>query len=278
MKKKYIGILMFFVVIILWTIWGNITVGVTSYSVASAHLPEDFDGYKIVVISDLHNAQFGKENAMLIEKTKKAQPDIIVITGDLIDSNRTDIACAVQTVNQLTKISTCYFVTGNHEAWIKGQYEELESGLLSNGVVILHDTVAQVVKGNGKIQLVGLDDPDFSNADSYALESAMGTKISNLPLSDDYKILLSHRPELFNEYVKANFNLVLSGHAHGGQFRIPFVGGMIAPNQGLFPKYDAGLFEDDNTKMIVSRGIGNSIIPVRFNNRPEIVVVELKRE
>ena len=92
----------------------------------------------------------------------------------------------------------------------------------------------------------------------------------------EYTILLSHRPELFDLYVETEMDLVFSGHAHGGQFRLPFVGGLVAPNQGFFPKYDAGQFNEENTTMIVSRGVGNSIIPIRFNNRPEIVLVTLR--
>lgn len=275
-KSIVICTLAFLSFLILWIIWGNVTVGVTRYTVASTSLPRNFDGYRIAVVSDLHNAQFGKGNVQLIEKIEKAQPDIIAITGDLIDSNRTDIDVAVRTVNQLTQIATCYFVTGNHEAWIKGQYEELEKQLIAGGVVILHDQVVQLSRGKGTIQIAGLDDPDFSDAGPYALDSIFEAKIRRMPLSADYCILLSHRPELFNAYVKEDADLILSGHAHGGQFRISFVGGLVAPDQGLFPKYDAGLFTEDNTTMIVSRGIGNSIIPVRFNNRPEIVVVELK--
>jgi predicted MPP superfamily phosphohydrolase len=107
----------------------------------------------------------------------------------------------------------------------------------------------------------------------------MADTLDNLMHEEDkYSILLSHRPELFHIYVDNNIDLVLSGHAHGGQFRIPFIGGIVAPNQGLFPKYDAGLFGEKETNMIVSRGIGNSIIPFRFNNPPEIIIIELQHE
>ena len=169
-------------------------------------------------------------------------------------------------------------VTGNHEAWINEQYQELEKGLIVGDVVVLHDNVIQLTKGSETIQIAGLDDPDCTDRDTYIQESMVQTKISNMSLSNEYSILLSHRPEMFEEYVSEEVDLVLSGHAHGGQFRVPFIGGIIAPNQGLFPKFDAGKYIKNNTTMIVSRGIGNSIIPVRFNNRPEIVIVELIRD
>ena len=129
-----------------------------------------------------------------------------------------------------------------------------------------------------KITLVGLSDPDFTvRSDIFGEVPAMvSTKLESLADTESsYTILLSHRPELFESYASSGIDLVLSGHAHGGQFRLPFIGGLVAPNQGLFPKDDAGLYTESSTQMVVSRGIGNSIIPVRFNNRPEIVVVEL---
>lgn len=278
MKKKRIIAAIFVIALILagWTIWENVTVGVTRYSVKSNRLPESFDGYKIVVISDFHNAVFGKDNQQIVDKIAGEQADIIAITGDLIDSGKTDIETAVALVRNLKSIAPCYYVTGNHEAWIGDLFPELEEKLIAEGVIILHDQVLDLTKQGESIQLAGLDDPDFTDRASYIQESILETKLNMMDLSDAYCILLSHRPELFNAYVNANVDLVLSGHAHGGQIRLPFIGGIVAPNQGFFPKYDAGIYTQDNTTMIVSRGIGNSIIPIRFNNRPEIVVIELK--
>ena len=274
-KRIFVMVLILLLILFVWIVWGNVTVGVTRYAVTSDRLPHSFDGYKIAVVSDLHHAQFGNNNSQLVEKMKKEGPDIIAITGDFVDSNRTDIEIAIQLASQLTGIAPCYYVTGNHEAWISGQYYELEKGLIGENVVVLHDDVVQLTKGSETIQIAGLDDPDFTDRDTYIQDRMVQTKISNLLLSDEYCILLSHRPELFEEYVSEEVDLVLSGHAHGGQFRLPFIGGIIAPNQGLFPEFDAGKYSRNHTTMIVSRGIGNSIIPVRLNNRPEIVIVEL---
>lgn len=261
--------------LVIWTVWCNVTVGVTHYTVVSNRLPVAFDHYKIAVISDLHNAEFGENNSSLISLIKNEKPDMIAITGDLIDSNRTDIEIAENLVKKLVEIAPCYYVTGNHEAWIGEQYQDLEDKLLDIGVVIFHDNTEQLVKNNEIIQLAGLDDPDFTDRNSSIQESMLKTKLDNMNLTENYCVLLSHRPEVFNAYVSENIDLVLSGHAHGGQFRLPFIGGLIAPNQGFFPKYDAGEYFEKNTTMIVSRGIGNSIIPIRFNNRPEVVIVEL---
>ena len=277
-KKKYLAVILaiLLLVLVLWTIWGNVTVGVTHYSITSNQLPDSFDGFKIAVVSDLHKARFGSDNSQITRKIEEEHPDIIAITGDLVDSNRTDTETAIALVHKLMQIAPCYYVTGNHEAWLGKQFSELEEMLFAENVQILHDEVIQLEKNGQTIQLAGLDDPDFTERDTAVQQSMLQTKLNQMNLSDEYCILLSHRPETFVAYVEENIDLVLSGHAHGGQFRLPFIGGIVAPNQGLFPKYDAGKYTRNNTTMIVSRGIGNSIIPIRFNNRPEIVVIELK--
>lgn len=262
----------------LWIVWTNVTIGVSRYSVSSEKLPSEFDHYKIAVVSDLHNAEFGEGNSTIIEKIENEQPDIIAITGDLIDSNRTDVDVAADLINKLAKEAPCYYVTGNHEAWVGERYRELEERLTASGVVVLHDTVVSVENGGKQIQIAGLDDPDFKYGGADSQESMMRAKLQQMGLTDEYCILLSHRPETFNAYVSENIDLVLSGHTHGGQFRLPFIGGIAAPHQGLFPRYDAGAYSEHGTTMIVSRGVGNSVIPIRFNNRPEIVIVELTCE
>lgn len=273
MKKKFKYILVFFILFVFLVVFENFTVGTTNISILSENLPKGFDNFKIAHISDLHNAQFGKENKQIFEILENEKPDIIAITGDLIDANKTNMDIAVQFAKNVMKIAPCYYVTGNHEAWINDKYYELEKYLIECGIKVLHDEYVIIEKGNSKIKIAGIDDVAFFQ-DIYSLTE----KIQDFGIDKDktYTILLSHRPEYFENYVESNVDLVLTGHAHGGQFRLPFVGGIVAPNQGLFPEYDAGVFEKNNTKMIVSRGIGNSIIPVRINNRPEVVIVKLE--
>lgn len=278
-KRKQIIIVIILALLALvvgWMVWGNLTIGTTHYEIAFENLPSSFEGYKIAQISDLHNAKFGENNARIIEILHEENPDMIAITGDLIDSNRTDIDIAVQFMQQAVHIAPCYYVTGNHEAWIGEDYQQLEKKMIDVGVRILHDEVMPIYKDGESIQLIGLDDPDFADRDAVVQDSMLDSKLKNLKLQDGFKLLLSHRPETFHSYVSTNVDLVLSGHAHGGQFRMPFIGGIVAPNQGLFPEYDAGVFGERGTTMVVSRGIGNSIIPVRLNNRPEIVIVKLQ--
>lgn len=264
--------------LIIWIIWGNTALELSTYTVTSDKLPEAFDGYRIAHISDLHNTEIGANNENLISMIKNAEPDMIAITGDLIDSRNTNVETALQFAEKAIKIAPCYYVSGNHEARVS-EYEELKSGLTELGVIVLEDERTEIEISGEKISLLGVDDPslqtDYLFGDSATV---IQNKLQGLVVDGNiYTILLSHRPELYEVYTESKVDLVLSGHAHGGQFRLPFVGGLVAPNQGFFPEYDSGLYSEDNTNMIVSRGIGNSFLPFRFNNRPEVILIELSQ-
>lgn len=268
------------IALVIWTVWGNTALELNTYTVSSGRLPEAFDGYRIAHISDLHNTEMGKDNDKLLNMLREAKPDIIAITGDLIDSRNTDIEIALQFVEEAVKIAPCYYVTGNHEARVYEYFDDLKNGLTELGIIILEDERVDLDKNSETITLIGINDPSFKSDYLFGdSETVVETHLQEL-MNESYSftLLLSHRPELFEIYVNNEVDLVLSGHAHGGQFRLPFVGGLVAPNQGLFPKYDAGLYTEENTNMIVSRGIGNSILPFRFNNRPEVILIELQSE
>ena len=281
MKKRkriivWVSLLVILLAIILWIIWGNTALELNRCTIKSEKLPESFSGYRIAHVSDLHNAEMGDGNEDLLTMLRVAEPDIIAITGDLIDSRITNTEVALHFVKEAMKIAPCYYVTGNHESRID-KYFKLKADMMAVGVVILEDERIELERAGERISIIGVDDPSFQT--DYLLgdaETVIKTKLQALTgESDVYTVLLSHRPELFDTYVNSGVDLVLSGHAHGGQFRLPFIGGLVAPNQGLFPQYDAGLYTDSNTNMIVSRGIGNSIIPFRVNNRPEVILIEL---
>ena len=278
-KKKWILSLIALILFILigWTLWANTALEVNEYEIVSDRIPQGFDGFRIAQISDLHNAEFGERNEKLIQLLSQTDPDIIVITGDLIDSRHTDIEIALDFARQAVKLAPVYYVSGNHEARVR-EYEDLKMSLVEAGVIVLEDQKVQITREGKSISILGIDDPSFQEDYLFGdCESVARQAIENLQKeADGYTILLSHRPELFDLYVETEMDLVFSGHAHGGQFRLPFVGGLVAPNQGFFPKYDAGLFSEGSTNMIVSRGVGNSIIPIRFNNRPEIVMLTLR--
>ena len=263
-------------VLVVWIRWGNTALEINEYKIVSNSVPQNFHGFRIAQVSDLHNAEFGEGNSKLLELLSRTDPDIIVLTGDLIDSRNTDIEIALAFAREAMKIAPVYFVSGNHEARVI-EYEDLKMGLAEAGVIVLENQKVEITREGESITLMGIDDPSFQ--ENYLFGDSEGVAKQAietlLRVSDGYTVLLSHRPELFDLYVETGMDLVFSGHAHGGQFRLPFIGGLVAPNQGFFPKYDAGLFSEENTNMIVSRGVGNSIVPLRFNNRPEIIVVML---
>ena len=281
-RKKFIFLAVMAAVLVplvAWIAWGNTALELNTYTVSSAKLPQSFDGYRIAHVSDLHNAEMGKDNETLLTMLRDADPDIIAITGDLIDSRNTDIEVALQFVREAVKIAPCYYVTGNHEARVS-EYGELKAGMEAAGVTVLEDVRTEISMEGETITLIGVNDPSYQTDYLFGdSETVMDTKLEELHTEDDvFTILLSHRPELFDIYADHGMDLILSGHAHGGQFRLPFIGGLVAPNQGLFPEYDAGIYTEGNTNMLVSRGVGNSILPFRINNRPEVILIELQAE
>lgn len=251
-------------------IWENHAVRSNTVEVASEKLPAAFDGFTIVQISDLHNARFGKDQEKLVALLKAAQPDLIAITGDLIDKRRPGMQNVLRFVERAVAIAPVFYVTGNHEAKSK-EFPLLKEALGRLGVTLLLDRTVSIERGGAQIALAGLSDARFVTADKAKFAAVSAQKLSAFLPKEGFTLLLAHRPELFAVYRAAGADLTLCGHAHGGQFRLPLVGGLIAPNQGLFPKYTAGLYREEGKCMVVSRGLGNSSIPIRLNNHPEVV-------
>ena len=281
-KKKFIFLAVaaaVLVALVIWIAWGNTALELNTYTISSSKLPQSFDGYRIAHVSDLHNTEMGKDNEKLLAMLRDADPDMIAITGDLIDSRNTDIEVALKFVREAVKIAPCYYVTGNHEARVN-EYGELKAGMETAGVTVLEDVRTEISMEGATITLIGVNDPSYQTDYLFGdSETVLNTKLEELHTEDgEFTVLLSHRPELFDAYTDHGIDLVLSGHAHGGQFRLPFIGGLVAPNQGFFPEYDAGIYTEGNTNMLVRRGIGNSILPFRINNRPEVILIELQAE
>jgi predicted MPP superfamily phosphohydrolase len=263
----------------LFVLWQNNDITTTQIDYCNAKIPYEFNGYTIVQISDLHNKKFGKNQELLLKKIRAISPDIIVVTGDLIDRRKYNLDTAIIFINGAVKIAPVYYVSGNHEAWCS-DYKNISHELLNCGVQILDDNKVKLIKDEAEIELLGLSDPDFLTSDYIDGTNSSKLKEHLMRLSDDsvFQILLCHRPELFGIYANENIDLIFSGHAHGGQFRIPFIGGLAAPDQGLFPKYTSGVYTQNQSTLIVSRGLGNSIIPFRIFNKPEIVTVTLHKK
>lgn len=216
---------------------------------------------KIVHLSDLHGKSFGKNNVKLVAKVAKEKPDFIAITGDIIHLyTPKNTAVAAHTVSALKEIAPVLFVAGNHEMRNKG-YRNLRKILIEAGATVLDDKVQEVCG----IAVAGLNGASLKN-----------DKINKITPESSPKMLLAHEPQYFEKYANAGYDLVLCGHAHGGQWRIPFTKiGLYAPGQGAFPKYTSGAHEKGKCSMVISRGLGNSEFPLRLFNRPEIVVINI---
>lgn len=252
-------------------VWQNNDIVISRYTYSSVQVPESFDGYKIVQVSDLHNKMFGDNEKRLIGVIRAEAPDMIVLTGDLIDSRRTDIEAALVFAREAVKLAPVFYITGNHEKRLSEEkYAELIGGLERLGVKVLNSELYTVESGKGEsFDLIGLDDGDLRN---FALRNIV-KKTDQARL----QILLAHEPQYAVLYAGCGVDLVLSGHAHGGQVRLPLIGGLYAPGQGVFPEYTAGLYAISDTVMVVSRGLGNSGFPARVFNRPEVVTVTLSK-
>ena len=271
-KKKLIVIISLITIAMIFLYKQNNDIVITRMQIASSEIPEDFNGYKILQISDLHSKEFGKNQQSIVKKIISEAPRAIFVTGDAIDSKNYNEDVCIQLFSQIIKVAPIYFVTGNHEVW-SNRFDEFEKRLKDVGVIVLRNESQLINIKDSNILVVGVDDLD---SQGY---SNMQTKINEMLTANDgyYTILLSHRPELIKMYSENDIDLVLSGHAHGGQIRLPFIGGIISPNQGWFPQYTSGIYHVDDTSMIVSRGLGNSIIPQRIFNRPELIVVILSK-
>jgi uncharacterized protein len=279
-NKKRILIPLIVISLIVFLYYQNNALSVTKISIESSKIPASFDGYKIVHLSDLHSKLFGENQNRLVKKIRNTKPDIIVYTGDLIDKRRDERPSYIL-MEELINIAPIYYVTGNHEWDDERAFRSLETELKRLGVHVLRNQFETIQNGNDEVFILGIDDPLILENDyekEILPEEAIETVLDQLPNDDNYKILLSHRTELFEMYAHYDIDLTFSGHAHGGQFRIPFIGGLIAPNQGYFPKYTSGKHRLKDSQLVISRGLGNSKIPQRIFNLPEIVVVTLKSQ
>ncbi len=283
-KRKLIIIGLVLVLLLIFNQNLNKNIQVTNKVVVNSKIPTAFNGFTIVQISDFHNATFGECNIDLINKIKGLeQVDIILITGDLIDSRHTNVDGAINVVQELTKIAPTYYTTGNHEFRIPDDFEKLESAMVESGVNIVRNSSVTIEKDKELIQVIGVDDYSFYAGEETEYDEDVLRKlldsIAELNNKDVFSILLSHRPDLLPIYAASEVDLVFSGHTHGGQIRLPFIGGVLAPSEGILPYYDGDkeVYESGVTDMFISRGLGNSLFPIRINNRPEIIVATLKK-
>lgn len=263
---KYILLLCAVLFVVLLVIGFDRRLEVTHYTFTSAKLPAGFDGYKIVMLSDLHDRSFGDDNEELIEAIKELEPDIIVMTGDMIDKDDKEVKAETAVLFQeLPFIAETYAVDGNHE---DGSQITSQLHLMYEiaGIHEITNKQVKIEKGNDAILLSGL---------SGYYKKYLNIRKASPEYREMFNIALMHRMGYFNEVKNYGFSLVLSGHAHGGIIRLPFVGGVISNDGGLWPEYTSGFYTNESSTMLVSRGLGDTDVP-RFNNRPEVVCLTLK--
>ena len=281
-----LGVVCLFLVLIISYV-ENRRLTVTRYQIKDALIPKEFNGYHIVQVSDLHNVSFGENNEELIHRIKELQPDIILITGDMIIGRPSEpVDIAVDTVNALSDIAPVYFSMGNHELRASlytdvygDMWENFSQSLLPEVHLLLNEKTL-IHKGNDKVWLYGL-----------SLTPQLYKRLIHMPMPADYlsslfgkcnpeeyHILMAHNPDYFEDYAAWGANLTFSGHVHGGMIYLPLLGGVLSPMIHFFPRYDKGLFTSKNKNMILSGGLGNHTFKFRVNNLPEIVSVVLYQE
>lgn len=254
-----------------WQCWGIQT---THTEVAVNGLPEGFDGFRIVHLSDIHGHEYGENSEELLKKVRRQEPEIIVITGDLVDQ-KSQFAMVPALAKGLAAIAPTYYVTGNHE-WAVGSVKTLKGLLAESGVTVLSNDYVVLERGGDQLVLAGVDDPN-GYADQKTPEELYGEIAAEHPGLTT--LLLAHRNDRFDQYGAAGYDLVMSGHAHGGIIRLPFTDGLLGTDRNFFPTRTSGVYTQGDSTLFVSRGLGNNTVPIsgfRLFNRPELAVIELK--
>ena len=271
-KHRHLWIKIILLIIVLLLCGFISPLKVTKYDIHSSSLPEEFDGYKIVQISDFHCKEFGDKEDQLIRKIKNLHPDLIVFTGDIVDEEHT-IDNAKYLIEGLVGVAPMYYVTGNHEYYTGGPYggapyQEFQELCLENNVKILDNETCDIEKDGAKIRISGLD---WWNSTANLRDVVGYADLSY------FNILLCHDSSKFNYYSEYGYDLIFAGHIHGGLIVLPFVGGLLGSDFSFFPKYYHGLYWDKNSIMVSNAGLGDARVP-RWNNPREIVCVKLHRD
>ena len=236
---------------------------------------------RIALVTDLHSCYYGKNQTNLLTAIAEQQPDLVLLGGDIFD-DEPDNTNTERFLSGISGQYPCFYVTGNHEIWAGEEaYTDMMTLLNMFGIRVLHDETVELEYNGTRFQLSGIDDPDIYMLDESYEAPYVSEQLDIVTQDTDdkhYHILLAHRPEYFaSEYQNRGFDLVLCGHTHGGQVRIPYLlNGLFAPTEAWFPKYGGGRYEENGTTMIISRGLARESTPVpRVFNRPELVIIDL---
>jgi predicted MPP superfamily phosphohydrolase len=271
---------------IIYVCYENKHLEITQYTIRSKHIPKEFDGVRLVMLADLHNNKYGKDNKKLIEKVKEAKPDYILVAGDMVVSSEPDnLEIPYKLLSVLAEDYPIYYGLGNHEQRLLPDgtgrfknYAEYKSRLTDLGVKFLENERITILRQGKEIAVtglvIGMDYFKKTKLPEMTLEYIQN--LVGIPENKWYNILIAHNPVYFKLYEEWGANLIVSGHLHGGIIRLPGLGGVISPQYKFMPKYDAGMFKSQDAVMLVSRGLGLHTIKLRINNKPELMVITLK--
>ncbi len=273
MKKKYVFIICIILLVVLFIAAFDVRLKTVTYTIKSSKITGEI---KLAFVTDLHSCRYGKNQIKLLGEIEKYQPDAVLLGGDIFDDVSENENANIF-VGKITKGYKTYYVSGNHEWWSNRMYDMFDL-LSEKGVIVLRGNTDILKIGQDIIAVSGIDDPEVNEYDpSYTTCGEQLKQVGANIEKDCFNLLIAHRPELANQYFEYAFDAALTGHAHGGQFRIPYImNGLYAPNQGLFPKLAGGIYDFEEKKLIVSRGLARESTRIpRIFNRPEIVFVNL---
>jgi len=273
-KAPVIFLTLFLIIILAITAFYNGLV-IRNYSLSTDKFAQG-ESIRAVLISDLHSHIYGNNQNKLIEKISRQNPDIILLAGDIADDHM-PIAGTELLLLGIKDVAPVFYVSGNHECW-SGDIDSIKNIVKSYGVTVLEGGYEEVIINGVTVTIAGVDDPERVRYERYSTGKSTWEVFDELAVKDQFKILIAHRPERIEEYKRYTFDLVVSGHSHGGQVRIPLLlNGLFAPNQGLFPKYAGGMYKHDNLTHIVSRGVSFDPLLPRIFNPPEVVVIDISK-
>lgn len=286
-KKKMNFVLLLLLLLIIFFIWrlyvDENLIEVSHFEVESEKIPQSFDGFKIIQISDLHSKEFKNDNEPLVDLIDTENPDIVVLTGDMVTANQSEYTVFFSLVEKISPKYETYYIYGNHEQALDDMHRDIICDFLTeHGVKVLKNESVELIKDNQKIELYGLwySKKYYSKGNSsWTLDVEHVTELIGKPTDDFYTILLSHNPRYYDVYKEWGADLTLSGHVHGGMVRFPIVGAIFSPDEGFLPRYDAGLYgNEDDKKLVVSRGLGRGSTGFRLFNRPDLVSITLHKK
>lgn len=274
-KRLIISIIMFVIVLFVVRLYIDNNVFTTSYvDFYDFEMPYTFNGVKILQISDLHNKSYGKENEKLLNEIDKISPNYIFLTGDMVSSKDTDFTPFFTLASKIGPKYDCYYIIGNHEMDLTNEQRNSIYQTLNNyDITILDNERVELFREEEKVNLYGMwYNPRFYIKEDFSVEN-MRSILGNS--EDEFNILLTHNPDDFEVYATWGADLIFSGHVHGGMIRLPFIGGVISPNRTFFPKFDSGIYSQNESIMMVSRGMSRGATGIRIFNQPELVVMTL---